>query len=119
MIKYYKILVADDDKHTHIILKTILNDKLFEIFNAYDGSEAVDITFKNRIDLILMDQRMPNMDGLTAAKTIRKMCPKLPIISISAYDPEPDHLKVFDEFISKPIDKKLLRNTVKKLLNIQ
>lgn len=112
-----KILIVDDDEIAHILIKNYLDGNFFEFYDAYNGSEAVDMAFKNKYDLILMDQRMPTMDGLTAAKSIKSMSPDIPVISISAFDEDFDKDKLFDFFIRKPYSKELLRTVILKKLN--
>ena len=59
----YKILVVDDDEHTHVIIKSILKDE-FELIHAKDGQEAIDILSKEPVNLILTDIHMPGISGL-------------------------------------------------------
>lgn len=117
MKEYYKILCVDDEERFVKLVKLLLNEKLFEIDDAYDGGGAVTKAFRNTYDLILMDIRMPNMDGVTAAHTIKKMSPKVPIVAVSAFDvAHIEDMEIFDAIIRKPVDKDELRGTILKVL---
>jgi len=93
-----------------------------KIIHAKDGQETVEICKSNpNIDLILMDIKMPIMDGHEAAKQIKKLRPDLPIIAQSAYALENEKEKFsgdcFDEYITKPIDVKELKSKFKKFID--
>ncbi|GAA4274851.1 transporter substrate-binding domain-containing protein [Aquimarina gracilis] len=111
------ILIVEDGDVNFLFLKTILLKMLgykFVIHRAENGKEAVDICENNKdIDLVLMDIRMPVMDGYTATKKIKKMRPGLPVVAQTAYSTEEDIQKALDagcdDFVSKPVDRKLLR----------
>jgi len=99
-----------------------LDDPEFELIFADNGSEAIDI-IKNgeKVDLILMDLKMPEIDGFVAGGLIKKFLPEVPIVVQSAYTEEivKNRLdrKVFNEFINKPIDKNQLFNVLRKYLH--
>ena len=82
--KTYRILHVEDDKLFQTMVRLMLNDKMFIIDTAENGSIAVDKAFKNIYDIILMDVFMPIMDGRVAAQTIKNMSPDIPIIALSA-----------------------------------
>ncbi len=111
------ILIVEDGDVNYLFLKTILlkmKGYKFVVHRAENGKEAVNICENNQnIDLVLMDIRMPIMDGYTATKKIKKMRPKLPIVAQTAYSTEEDIQKALDagcdDFVSKPVDRKLLR----------
>jgi CheY-like chemotaxis protein len=120
METYFKILCVDDEKLFVELIKLMLNEKLFEIDDAYNGGEAVTKAFENKYDIILMDINMPEMDGIVASQTIRKMLPNIPIISISAYDAsDMKGSEVFTENIRKPISRNSLRDLILKVLNYE
>ena len=86
----------------------------FVIHRAENGRKAVDICAENnQIELVLMDIKMPIMDGYEATKKIKKLRPQLPVIAQTAYSTEEDIQKAIaagcDDFISKPIDRSLLK----------
>lgn len=108
-----KILVTDDDEITHIILSHVLQD--FEVHHRYNGKECIDFLLHNNCDIVLLDIRMPVMDGITASKEIKKLFPNLPIISITAFDD--NSLGMFDDKLNKPLKAHLLLEKINKLLN--
>ena len=89
------------------------------ILHAKNGEEAIKICKKNyNIDLILMDLKMPIMDGFEATKQIKKIRPNIPIVAQTAFVSAEDKEKVFslgfDDFISKPISKEALIAVISK-----
>ncbi|SEL42647.1 His Kinase A (phospho-acceptor) domain-containing protein [Aquimarina amphilecti] len=116
------ILIAEDGETNFLFLKTILtkmNDYDFTIYRAKNGQEAVTICEENKsIDLVLMDIKMPIMNGYDATAYIKKMRPNLPIIAQTAYSIEEDVQKALDagcdDFVSKPVDKKILKPMLSK-----
>ena len=119
MEDFFKILLVDDDEIVHELVKMYLNEKRFEISDAYDGSDAVDMAFNNIYDLILMDIRMPH-SGITATKTIKSMSPNIDIICISSYETEYcKDIDLFDDFIRKPFTKNVFRNKIFSFLKIE
>jgi CheY-like chemotaxis protein len=103
------ILIAEDIESNFKLLKYFLSDSNIEILRAVNGKEAVEKCLSGRyIDLVLMDIKMPVMNGYTATKLIRETIPAMPIIAQTAYA---DDLEKAIEcgcsgYISKPFDKK-------------
>ena len=121
--KEFKILIAEDEEINYLFLETLLGslDKKNHILHAKDGKEAIDIFIENQdIDLILMDLKMPVIDGHKAASTIRRINSKVPILAQTAYSTKEDCKKAKQngctDFISKPINEKELRGKLEKLL---
>ena len=115
-----KILVVDDEARMRKLVKDFLTNKGFQVIEAADGEEAVDIFFNQKdIALILLDVMMPKMDGWEVCKTIRKYS-KVPIIMLTARGEERDELQGFnlgvDEYISKPFSPKILVARVEAIL---
>jgi len=118
------ILVVEDEEinffYINKIFEVILKGR-FKIIHAKNGKEAVGICLKDKsIDLVLMDIKMPVMDGYEAILTIKPILPNLPIIAQTAYSSESDRKKAFehgfDGFITKPINDKILIETISKHL---
>lgn len=106
------ILVAEDEKNNYQLIKTYLNDACITLIHAANGKEAVDFCRNHKsVDLVLMDIKMPEMDGITAMLEIRKLL-DVPFIAQTAYALESERqqlLKVgFHDYISKPIRKEIL-----------
>ena len=111
------ILVAEDIQSNYQLVSALLR-KRFNLVHATNGQEAIDILHKRHIDLLLMDMKMPVMDGLTATAEIRKFNAELPIIALTAHVFENDRLTAMDagcnEYLVKPIDRAKLIAVLKK-----
>jgi PAS domain S-box-containing protein len=108
------ILVADDNPANRVLLRTILQAFGAEVAEACDGGEAVDLAGRRDFDLILMDLRMPNMDGVSAARRIRDAAGahRTPILAFSA-DRDPDLGEgLFQGAVPKPIEPQTLLEAV-------
>lgn len=115
-----KILVVDDEARMRKLVRDFLIKKDYEVIEAADGQEAVDIFFEqNDISLVILDVMMPKMDGWEVLKEIRAYS-KIPVIMLTAKGDERDELKGFDsgadEYISKPFSPKILVARVDALL---
>ncbi len=114
-------LVVDDVESSYQLLDTILRKSNAEILWAKDGEEAISICNDKEIDLVLMDIQMPNIDGLQATRKIKEIDPEIPVIAQTAYIQEEDRLKIdtagCDDYISKPIEKRILFQIISKHLN--
>jgi CheY-like chemotaxis protein len=117
------ILVAEDEEYNYLYLDELLNKLGLKHIQAKDGQEAIDICRENEnVTLILMDIKMPVIDGYTAAQKIKEFSPKIPIIAQSAYALEHEREKfrdVFDDYLAKPINKEIFLMTLRKFMNIQ
>jgi len=80
-----RILVVDDNKEFCENVKDVLELKEYEVQTAYDGFKALDIIKQNVIDLVLMDIKMPVMNGVDAFKKIKKIAPHTQVIMITAF----------------------------------
>ena len=102
-----KILVAEDEESNYQYLKEVLAGKNANLTRANNGFEAVEQAKTKTFDVILMDIKMPIMDGKEAAKIIKGLKPNLPIIAQTAFalDSDKDNFlqNGFDDYISKPI----------------
>lgn len=111
------ILVAEDITSNYLLISVMLR-KQFDILHAMNGYEAVEMTKNSHIDLILMDMKMPKMDGLTATAEIRKFNSNIPIIALTAHAFESDKTAAIDagcnEYLIKPIDKTKLMTVLRK-----
>lgn len=119
-MEHLKILVVDDESRMRKLVKDFLSVKGFEVIEAGDGEEAVDLFFEQKdIALVLLDVMMPKMDGWEVCKTIRNYS-QVPIIMLTARSEERDELQGFklgvDEYISKPFSPKILVARVEAIL---
>jgi len=116
---FKKILVAEDEETNYLFIEAILEDTNAILIWARNGLEAVDkFNQYQDIDLILMDIKMPEMDGLTATQTIRRTNNTVPIIAQTAYAMSEDKSKCLNagcnDYLTKPINHKLLLATIGK-----
>jgi signal transduction histidine kinase len=112
------VLIAEDDNINYLLIEKIVKSFKCKVIRAKDGLEAVEICKSNsEIDLVLMDIRMPNLDGYEAFKKIREFNKELPIIAQTSYSFQEDLDKInelgFNGFISKPINKNKLYELIK------
>lgn len=117
-----KILIVEDLDYNFELIEAALQKTNAKVIRAKDGKEAIEIYRKNEsIDVILMDIRMPVMNGYDATREIKKMNCNIPIIAQTAYafgeEKELSYRAGCDDFISKPIDKKLLLDLIEKHLS--
>ncbi len=115
-----KILIADDEARMRKLVKDFLVKKDYQVIEAADGQEAIDIFFEqDDISLVILDVMMPKMDGWEVLKEIREYS-KTPVIMLTAKGDERDELNGFklgvDEYISKPFSPKILVARVDALL---
>ena len=107
------ILIAEDTDSNYILVKAILG-KSYHLERAKDGMEAVTMFEELHPDLILMDMKMPNLNGLDATKIIRELSPGIPIIALTAYAYEHDRQAALDagcnDFLIKPYTQEILKN---------
>jgi signal transduction histidine kinase len=115
----YTILVAEDDEFNFFYINFILKLPSIKVIHALNGLQAVEYC-KNlpEIDLVLMDLKMPEMDGFEATEIIKSMRNTLPVIAVTAFAGAEDKKHAFsagcDEFITKPVKKELLMKTMAK-----
>jgi CheY-like chemotaxis protein len=113
------ILVAEDEEYNFFFIEELLIDMDYKLIHTENGIETVDVCKTNpNVKMILMDIKMPVMDGFSATKIIKELFPKMPIIAQSAYILEHDKYKnAFDDFLPKPIKEKDLKQIIVKYLN--
>ncbi len=115
------ILIVDDEKTAHQLYKLMLKSKGYRLSHAENGKEAVE-AFKHHPDIsvILMDIKMPEMNGYEATKEIRKKNKKVKIIAQTAYALQADKKKAFeagcDAHLAKPVDRELLLRKINECL---
>lgn len=119
------VLVVDDIASNRAVLVDLLVPKGFKVIEAADGREAIAVAQSTKPDIILMDRRMPIMDGRTAAQQIRQIpdLSGIPIIAVSASmldEVQSISLEIgFDAFLPKPIDWSRLAILIGELLNLE
>lgn len=122
MNKKMKILVAEDDDTSYLYIETLLEEYNYEIIRSKTGIETIELCKNNPdIDIILMDIKMPEIDGYEATRKIRQFNPGIIIIAQTAYALEGDRQKAIDagcnDYIPKPIRKDELLNMINRFVN--
>jgi CheY-like chemotaxis protein len=117
----FTILVAEDEDSNYALIDAILKPRAIKIIRALNGREAVDLCRQHeKIDLILMDIKMPEMGGLEATREILRFKPRLPIVAQSAYahpaDIEKASLAGCSGYLAKPFNRKQLLEIIEKHL---
>ena len=114
-----RVLIAEDNDSNFILMTYILK-KNYEYERATNGQEAVDMVEKGNYDIVLMDIKMPVMDGMEAARLIKQKYPDLPIIALTANAFDSDRQTAFeagcDEFLPKPISSEVCLKTIAKFI---
>ncbi len=113
------ILVVEDVESNFLLLKAIIG-KIYTLLPAWNGMEAVEMYEQSQPDLILMDIKMPEMDGLEATRIIREISREIPIIALTAFAFDDDRVKALEagcnDYLTKPLSAPLLKETIVKYL---
>jgi two-component system cell cycle response regulator DivK len=118
------ILVVEDDDDNRFVMKTLLELRGYRVIEASNGREAVELAAREKPDLILMDLKMPVLNGLAATRSIRQRANagarRVPIVALSAYDPAQHRTVAMaagcDDYVLKPIDYERLERLIESLL---
>ncbi len=117
----FQILVVEDDKNTARLMKAVLKHAGYEVYGASNGQEALEITDKQHIDLIVLDIMMPVMDGYEFAEYIRRAGDNTPILMVTAKDLPEEKCKGFlvgtDDYMVKPVNEEEMLLRIKALLH--
>ncbi len=112
------LLVADDEEVNFLYLEILMKNSVMRMDHAINGKVAVEMIRKDKYDIILMDLKMPEMDGYEATRILKQEFPLMPVIAQTAYtsaeDKEKAKLAGFDDFISKPINKDAIMDLILK-----
>lgn len=117
-----KLLLVEDSEDNRFMLRRLLEISGYQVVEAINGLEAVNIAEQEHPQLILMDLSLPIIDGLSATKRIREIPPLMntPIIAVSAHDTADFHTQALkagcDGYITKPIDFNQLEELISRLL---
>ncbi|KAK0635452.1 hypothetical protein B0T17DRAFT_586959 [Bombardia bombarda] len=124
-----RVLVADDNStNIEVVSRMLKLEEIYDVTIAKDGQEAYDLVKANmennlRFDVIFMDIQMPNLDGLQSTRLIRKMGYSAPIVALTAFSEESNVRECMesgmDEFLSKPIRRRALKQVLKKFATIE
>jgi two-component system cell cycle response regulator DivK len=118
------ILVAEDDEDNRFIMKMLLEMRGYRVVTAANGQEAIISAEREHPDLILMDLRMPTLNGLATTRQLRQHTDarlrQLPVIALSAYDPAQHRAVAIaagcNDYVTKPIDYDRLEKLIETFL---
>ena len=113
-----KILVADDEMAIRLLYSEELKEEGYEVFTAANGREALEIVEKEPLDLVILDIKMPEMDGIEALRQIKERKPDLPVLLSTAYGEYKQDFATWasDDYLVKSSDLEDLKNAVKRYL---
>jgi CheY-like chemotaxis protein len=115
-----KILVVDDEENIRFLFKEELEEEGYRVELASNGFEAIDKVKGTKFDVIVMDIKMPGMDGIQALNEIKNMIKEQPVILCSAYGEFKQDFSswISDAYVVKSADTSELKQTIKNILNI-
>jgi DNA-binding NtrC family response regulator len=115
-----RILVVDDEEALRTVLSTELDGEGYKVSSAADGREAINILTSNEFDLVLLDIKMPNVDGFEVLKFSKERWPKTKIVMLTGFADLKNAIESkklgAEDFISKPYDLVDLLTTVERVL---
>ena len=116
----YRILIADDDESVRGLLKATLPEDGYDVLEAGDGSEALELLAGNAFDLVLLDWNMPKRSGAHVLDELKRRNPELPVVVLTAQH-QPTHRELaerlgVDAFLTKPFSPLELLDTIERLL---
>ena len=121
--KRIKVLLVEDTEDNRFMMRRLLEMSSYEVVEAVNGKQAVEVAVQEQPDVILMDLSLPLIDGLGATRRIRQIneLSQVPIIAVSAHDTSDFHNEAVaagcDAYITKPIDFAQLEELVDQLVN--
>jgi EAL domain-containing protein (putative c-di-GMP-specific phosphodiesterase class I)/CheY-like chemotaxis protein len=118
------VLIADDNHVNRLSVRATLKDSPYEIIEASNGQQAIDLALERKPDLILMDLMMPKVDGLEATRVLKghQETARIPILMLTALDDTEDRIQAFESgatgFLNKPFDRLELLAHVRSYVNL-
>jgi DNA-binding NtrC family response regulator len=116
-----RILIVDDEENTRIGLSKLLTQDGFEVESAANGNEALDYLDRKKVNLVISDINMPDMNGLTFLRELSRKFPSTSVIMITAYGGVESYLEAMNlgayEYLHKPVRLDELRSVMKKIFN--
>ena len=116
-----RILVVDDEENTRIGLSKLLSQEGFEVESAANGNDALDLLGQHKVNLVISDINMPNMNGLVFLRELSRKFPSTSVIMITAYGGVESYLEAMNlgayEYLHKPVRLDELRSVIQKIFN--
>lgn len=117
------ILVAEDEEINFLYMEAVLAEDNVRILHAMNGEKAVELFESNQVDLVLMDIKMPVMDGYEALAKIKELNASVPVIAVTAYalaEEREKGLKMgFDDYLAKPLKSEVIHGMIKKIRGLR
>jgi two-component system, NtrC family, response regulator len=117
------ILVVDDEKNYLLVMETLLSGANYEVLTADSGEEALELTRRNDLDLIITDMKMPRMSGIELMEQLKQVYPELPVIMMTAYGTVEKAVEAMKkgafDYILKPFKNEELLLTIAKALDLR
>jgi two-component system, response regulator, stage 0 sporulation protein F len=119
-MKDVRILLVDDEENIRFLFREELEEEGYQIDLASNGFEAIEKVKSSRFDLVVMDIKMPGMDGIQALNEIKNIDKDLPVILCSAYGEFKQDFSswISDAYVVKSADTTELKQTIKRLTNV-
>ena len=119
-MKDIRILLVDDEENIRFLFREELEEEGYQIELASNGFEAIEKVKSSKFDLVVMDIKMPGMDGIQALNEIKNLYKDLPVILCSAYGEFKQDFSswISDAYVVKSADTTELKQTIKRLMNI-
>jgi two-component system, response regulator, stage 0 sporulation protein F len=119
-MKEVRILLVDDEENIRFLFREELEEEGYQIDLASNGFEAIEKVKSSKFDLVVMDIKMPGMDGIQALNEIKNIDKDLPVILCSAYGEFKQDFSswISDAYVVKSADTTELKQTIKRLMNI-
>jgi two-component system response regulator (stage 0 sporulation protein F) len=119
-MKPLKLLVVDDEEHIRMLFKEELEEEGYVVELASNGLEALEKVKSDTFDLIVLDIKMPGMDGITALNEVKKLRRDQPVILCSAYGEFRQDFSswVSDAYVVKSADMRELKDAIKRVLGV-
>jgi two-component system response regulator (stage 0 sporulation protein F) len=116
-----RILIVDDEENTRIGLSKLLSQEGFDVNSAANGHEALDYLKRQKVNLIISDINMPDMNGLSFLRELSRKFPSTNVIMITAYGGVESYLEAMNlgayEYLHKPVRLDELRSIIKRVFN--
>jgi Response regulators consisting of a CheY-like receiver domain and a winged-helix DNA-binding domain len=116
----FRILIAEDNKNQRLLLKAVLQEKGYEVAEAADGEQALDVLDHMRVDLLIADIMMPKLDGYELTRMLRESHNTLPVLMLTAKQLPEEKKQGFlvgtDDYMTKPVDEEEMVLRIKALL---
>ncbi len=122
MISSRRILVVDDEESHRLMLRAVLKEEGYQVTEAADGPEAIGAMEQESYDLVLLDLRLPAMDGIETLNEIKKISPLVPVIMMTAYASVKTAVEALKagafDYLTKPLDIEELKVLIEKALEL-